>query len=285
MAASQWVIDVDETNFVTEVLHRSQSLPVLVDFWAPWCQPCRTLSPILEKIAEDMNGRFLLAKIDSDQNQSLAQQFQVRGIPAVKLVIDGQVVDEFTGALPESRIREFLDKAIPSEADKMSSHAALLAQHGRMDEALNLFQAALEAQPDHAPSICGAARILLENSQHEAAKAVLGQLCPSQAESPEAKAIHAKLAFADAGGDLHSLRAQVDANPDDLTARLTLGQALVASDAFAEGMDQFLEILKRDRAFEDDAGRKQLIQTFEMLGHTHPLTIEYRGKLSAHLFS
>ncbi|MBF0188485.1 MAG: co-chaperone YbbN [Magnetococcales bacterium] len=285
MSHSQWVIDVDEASFVKEVAERSHTTPVLVDFWAPWCGPCKTLGPILEKLAEESSGRFILAKINADENQQLGQQFGVRGIPAVKLVIDGKLAGEFTGAQPESQIKEFLDKHIPSPADDYASQAESLIQQGDLEGASTLYANILSQQPDHIPSLLGLTKILVEVGRMEEAQEMFDRLPEKERTSPEAKALKARLTFQGSATDLSDLESAIAKDPDDLAARLELARALVSREEYAASMDQFLEVIRRDRSFDDEAGRQGMLQVFDMLGPTHPLVMQYRSQLSALLFS
>lgn len=285
MTESQWIGNVDESTFGREVLERSRQTPVLVDFWAVWCGPCRTLGPILEKLAEEMQGRFFLAKIDSDRDPELARRYGVRGIPAVKLFVDGVVVDEFTGALPESQVRRFLDQALPGEADKLVGVARLAVEMADWDAALERYQAALAHDGEHAGALLGMARVLLELGRNPEAQAFLNRLKPRDREGVEAKALAARLAFGASEVDLEERMARVAADPEDLAALLDLGEALVARERYAEGMEQFLEVVRRDRNFAEDGGRKAMVRVFDLLGPGHPLIPKFRQRLSALLFA
>lgn len=284
MTQGKWVMEADQKTFVKVVLEQSRTVPVLVDFWAPWCGPCRTLGPILEKLALEMQGRFVLVKIDSDRNPGLAKQFGVRGIPAVKLVMGGQVVDEFTGAQPESVIRQFLDRGIPSEADRFADQGMMYEEQGDARRALAAYEESLRCRSDHPEALLGMVRVLWEEGREEEARAVMTRLDAKTAEGPQAKALLARMAFATGGASLRALQQAVAAAPGDLAARLQLGKALVASGQHQEGMEQFLEIVRVDREFEEDIGRKSLIQVFDLLGPTSPLVATYRSRLASLLF-
>lgn len=287
MKKIQWLIDVDQASFDRDVLERSSDVPVLVDFWAPWCAPCRTLGPILEKLVKEMEGRFVLAKIDSDQNPELSREYGVRSIPAVKLFVDGEVEDEFTGSLPESGVRQFLDRAIPSPLDRVAQQASILADQGAWGKAEEMFAGVLEQNPTHAPSLLGMIRVLLNSNRETDAHPFFARLPPKTAESAEGKLLRARIAFSggQAQTNLEELQEKVVVAPANLAARMALGNGLVKSKRYAEGMDQFLEVIRRDRTFQDGIGRKALLQVFDLLGPSHALVTEYRPKLSAILFS
>ncbi len=282
---SEWIIDVSESQFEVQVLQRSQQVPVLVDFWAPWCGPCRTLGPILERMAQEMDGRFVLAKVNSDENPRLGQLYSVRGIPAVKLFVDGRVVNEFTGAQPESAVRQFLERALPSGAEPIAAEGERLEQLGDLTAAGIQYQDALAMDPSHDRSLLGMARVLIGMGRPDGAREALSRLGMKAAASPEARALQARLAFTGSRDDLAALQQQVAQQPDDLALRFRLGMACVGQEDYAAGMDQFLEIIRRDRTFDDGAARKAMVQVFELLGHGHPLVTQYRSRLSSVWFS
>ncbi|MBF0620793.1 MAG: tetratricopeptide repeat protein [Magnetococcales bacterium] len=284
MANSQWVIDVDENDFNQAVIQQSLSTPVLVDIWAPWCGPCKTLGPILEQLAEEMQGRFILAKVNADDNQQLCQQMQVQGIPACKLVFNGEIVDEFTGALPKNQIIEFLDKNIPNEVANLIEQGKILEQNGDPQGAFNHYHAALEVEPNNTDALVGQARIFIAHDQKNEAQERLEMISANDQDNPEVRALIAQMEFS-GNTDTSDLEARIKKNPDDLAARMELGRALIGQNQHEAGIDQFLEVVKRDRSFEDDAGRKAVLQTFDMLGPTHPMVPKFRSKLSSVLFS
>lgn len=285
MADTQWVKTVDKTSFARDVLEMSKETPVLVDFWATWCGPCRTLGPLLEKLANEMQGRFILAKIDSDRNPELARQYGVRGIPAVKLFVNAVMVNEFTGALPESQIRRFLDQALPSPADKQVGEARKLEEQGNLAAAEGAYHTVLEENPAHAAALLGLTRVLLASNRMPEAAEIFERLKPRDKESVEAKLLAAKLTFSSRSVNTSELIARVRDDPNDLAARLALGEALVAMEQYENGLEELLEVVRRNRQFQDDAGRKAVLRVFDLLGPGHPLIAQFRPRLSAVLFA
>lgn len=285
MVENKWVVNVEDSGFEEKVVRRSWETPVLVDFWASWCGPCRMLGPILEKLALEMDGRFVLAKIDSDRNKRLARQLGVRGIPSVKLFVDGQVKEEFTGALPESSIRQLLDRSLPSQADKKVALAKNWLESGDTDKAMAVCHEVLAVDAKHGSALLLLTQIFLDKGDVDQARELFSRLRPASAQLPEAIKTKARLAFAGGQGDVRELYQRVQADPGDLAAKLRYGQCLIGLARYDEGMDQFLEILRRDRSFPDDAARRALLSVFEMLGPGHPLVTSYRSRMSSVLFS
>jgi putative thioredoxin len=278
---SEHALDVGLADFQQSVLEESKRRPVVVDFWAPWCGPCKSLKPILEKLAAEYGGKFLLAKINSDDNQELATRYGVRGIPSVKAFINGEPVDEFSGALPEGDVRAFLDRLIPSPADELRMQAADARMAGDMSAALQLLAAASKLGPDNLGVRLDAAEIMLDLNEAEEATRLIGSV--QDDADPRVPALKARLQFLGAAGeDEAGLRARVAANENDLDARLTLANLLVAAGQYEAGMEQLLEIVRRDRAFNDDIGRKTLLSVFNLLGGGE-LVSRYRRLLASAL--
>jgi putative thioredoxin len=278
---AEHALDVGLADFAQQVLEESKRRPVVVDFWAPWCGPCKSLKPILEKLAAEYGGKFLLAKINSDENQELAARYGVRGIPSVKAFVDGQPVDEFSGALPEPEVRAFLDRLVPSVADELRQQAADARIGGDLSAALKLLAEASKLDPAHLGVRLDAAEIMLDLNEPEEARRLLASV-PDDAD-PRAAQLKARLQFmAAAGEDEAALAARVAANENDLGARLKLANLLVAAGQYEAGMDQLLEIVRRDRSFEDDIGRKTLLSVFNLLGGGE-LVSRYRRLLASAL--
>jgi putative thioredoxin len=282
---NDWTIEAGEDNFEADVLERSHQIPVLVDFWAPWCGPCRVLGPVLEKLADEYSGKFVLAKINVDESPSLAGAFGVQGIPAVKLIKDGEIAGEFTGALPEPAVREMLSRYLPSEYDEQADEAADLEEQGKPAEAQAIYQSILDAEPTHAKSLLGLGRVLMNAGDRDGALEILERISPAAEERKIADRLIARLQLqGDQSADEATLRQKLAAQPDSLEARFDLAQALAANEKLEEALSEFLNIVKSDRGFRDDA-RKAMVQIFEVLPPDDPLIDKYRSELATVLFS
>ena len=281
-------IDVSANNFSEVVIDGSRKAPVIVDFWAPWCAPCRALTPILEKLAGEYQGKFTLAKINSDENQELAAEFGVRGIPNVKAFVDGKPVDEFSGALPEPLVRKFLERVIPSPAEELRLEARGSYQQTKdAASALALLTRAIELDPKNERAIIDSAAIMVGLGQFEDAKRLLATLSPLTQMDESVSALRARMDFAAsaaAAPDAESLKQRIARDPADLDARLLLANLCVASEDYATALDQLLEIVRRDRSFRDDIARKTMLQVFSLLGNEGDLVSEYRRRLAGAMY-
>lgn len=281
-------IDVSAKDFNETVIEGSRRVPVIVDFWAPWCAPCRALAPVLEKLATEHQGKFTLVKINSDENQPLAAQWGVRGIPNVKAFVGGKLVDEFSGALPEPMVREFLKRVIPSPAEELRLQAEAVYRESRDGvKALNLLTQALEVDPRHEPALIDSAAVLADLGRHEEAKPFLDRLAPVTQMDERVAALRARLDFADAaahGLDAQALERRLGQAPDDLEARLQLANLYAAQQDYARALDHLLEIVRRDRAFRDDVGRRTMLQIFGVLGNQDERVSEYRRRLASAMY-
>jgi putative thioredoxin len=277
-------LDVDGDSFQQVVIEGSREIPVVVDFWASWCGPCRALKPILEKLAEEFQGKFILAKVDADQNQATAAQYGVRGIPSVKAFVNGELADEFSGALPESEVRAFLDRLIPSPAEALCKDAALAREEGDTVRALQLLAQASKLDPKNEIVRLEAADILLEGGQREEAKHLFSSLSDATRAGERGKRLEAKLSFAQSGNaDESELRKRLALSPDDLDAQMQLANLLIAAGRHQDGLEELLALVRRDRAWNDGAARKAMLVVFDLLGGQGPLVSEYRRKLSSAL--
>jgi putative thioredoxin len=282
---NEWVKDVTDVTFDREVIEQSRRVPVVIDFWAPWCAPCRALGPVLERLAEEHAGAFVLARINVDENPQVSTAFGIRSIPAVKAVYGGEVVDEFVGALPEATLRQFLRGILPSESDGLAEEARSAEHRGDRDGALALYRRALEGDPNHPVARLGLGR-LLSDSDADAALAELDRVLPATAERTEADRLAARLRLGreNGAGDAE-LRARLQMEPNDLEARLKLARLLAARQEYEAALAHLLEVVKRDRSYEDEAGRKSMLDIFQILGSANPLTEKYRSELARVLFS
>ena len=282
---SQFSFDVSIEEFEAKVIQASLQVPVVIDFWAPWCGPCQTLKPMLEKLAEEYAGRFLLAKVNSDENPELSQHFGVRSIPSVKVLYQGQLVDEFNGALPEGQVRAFLDRfALPDAGGNLREEAAALVAAGQLDEALAKLSEASREKPGDEGIRLDAIEVLMQLGRNDEAGQLLAADYTQAAD--RANALRARLALAAGVADTAGLEAKLAANPEDHATRLELARAYAGQNRFREALDNALEVVVRDRFFDEGAGRKALLQIFEALGGSEQhddLVREFRRKLSAAL--
>jgi putative thioredoxin len=286
------VSDTTTQAFMKDVIEESKKRPVLVDFWAEWCGPCKALTPVLEKVVRNAKGKLKLVKMNIDEHPAIPGQLGIQSIPAVFAFVNGQPVDGFMGALPESQVQAFVDrlggKAGGGEgADALKAAADLLAK-GDATGAAEMYVQVLATEPESIPALAGLARSHVKAGNLQPARATL-QLIPKGKENdPAVSAARAALELAEQAskaGDPATLDEKVKADPADFQARLDLAVALNAHGRREEALDQLLEIIRRNRKWNDDAARKQLIQFFEAWGQTDPQTVEGRRRLSSILFS
>jgi putative thioredoxin len=280
-------------TFVADVIEMSKTVPVIVDFWATWCGPCKQLGPALEKVVREARGAVRMVKVDVDKNQDLAMQLRIQSVPTVYAFKGGRPVDAFTGAQPESQLKAFVQRLTAgSESgptiDDYIAEAKRVLDEGDPQTAAGIFNQILQEAPDNPSAMAGLLRCLMAVGQTDQAETMLARLAPEMARHPDIAAVATALELArHAGGvgEAAELRRKVAANPDDHQARYDLALAYYAAGEQEAAVDELLELFRRNRAWNDDAARKQLVKLFEALGPTHPLTVAGRKRLSTLLFS
>ena len=292
-AEAGWIKDGNLASFARDVIQESMRQPVLVDFWATWCGPCKQLTPILEKVVRQAGGKVKLVKIDIDKNPELAQQLRIQSVPTVYAFLHGQPVTGFAGAQPESQVKALVEKLMgaplgPADAETQLAAAKAALDAGQLDEAAELFSAVLEQEEANPEALGGLARVLLAGGELEEAAALLQQVPANLASHAAISGARAALELAkEAGslGDPTRLAARIESNPDDHDARYELATALFLRGQVESAIDHLCQIVKRDREWREDGARKQLVKFFDALGPTHPQTTKGRRLLSSVLFS
>jgi putative thioredoxin len=291
-AADDLVKDTTTQNFVKDVIEASKKQPVLVDFWAPWCGPCKQLTPVLEKVVKAAKGKAKLVKMNIDEHPAIPGQMGIQSIPAVIAFVNGQPLDGFMGALPESQVTAFLERLIKDriggeEKDLLKAADAALAD-GDAAEAADMYAQLLAQDPTHVQALAGLSRAYLKTGALEQAKQTLALVPESKRNDAAVAAARAGIELAEQAtsvGPVGELEQKVAANPLDHQARLDLALALAAKNKRKEAVDHLLEIVRRDRKWNEDAARKQLVQLFEAWGPTDEATVEGRRRLSSILFA
>ena len=297
-APADLIKDSDQTKFAKDVLEASRTVPVIVDFWAPWCGPCKTLQPMIEKVVTEAKGAVKLVKINIDQNQMLAQQLRIQSIPAVYAFFGGRPVDGFMGAVPESQVREFVNRLVQASggagadgADDLNAaleHATQAVADGDFQLAAQIYNEVLEVAPDNLAALAGLARCYAQEGQAEQARAVLAKVPAKDKANADIVAVQAQLDLAEAAkaaGPIGELKAKAEKDPKDFQSRLDLAMAYWAGEQKQEAIDELLAMIKLDRNWNEAAARQQLLKFFEALGFADPLSVAGRKRLSTILFS
>jgi len=279
--------DVTSATFEHEVLEASKTVPVVVDFWAPWCAPCKVLKPILEKLAAEYDGRFKLAKVNSDDNQELAAAFGIRSIPDVMAFRDGKPVSHFLGALPESQVRAFIDGVLPKPSEIEQARAAALRAAGDAEGAIAALRAALAIDPSNDPARLDLAELLVEHAGADEAEALLDAVRPNIDWDARVDALRAAVSFARmraSGTTEPTLTAKLAKDPADHAARFALAELHAGAHRYREALDELIEIVRRDKEWNDGAARKQVLNIFNLVENDDALVSEYRKKFASALY-
>lgn len=280
----QLIVDVDRDN-IQQLLEFSMQVPVLLDCWAPWCQPCKALMPILEKLTREYRGSFILAKLNIEENQEIAAQLGVRSVPDVKLISQGGLVDHFQGALPEKEIREWLTRYFPAPEEAPASpedQAAEALAQGDAATARTLYEQLVQQSPEHYPYQVELARALVAEGRSEEALTLLDNLPPEERDSAPARGVRASIEFRKEAPSDEELSVLVDRDDSEANFKRALRQ--VADSNYEAGLEGLLGVMRTDRSYGDDAARLTLLRVFDALGAEHPLTVTYRRKLFTLLY-
>jgi putative thioredoxin len=288
--AGDIIKDATDASFMADVVEASKTTPVIVDFWATWCGPCRQLGPALEKAVAAAKGAVKLVKIDIDKNPAYAGQLRVQSIPAVFAFVDGRPVDGFMGALPDSQVKQFVDRLAKqggggSPVDQLLDMARESLELGDLGGAAQAYAQVLQAEPQNVKALGGLARLYQQSGDLERAREIL-EMAPADVKDPDLDGVRAALALAaEAPSETAAFEQRIAADPNDHEARFELAKALAAGGFMAEAVDHLLEIVARDRAWNDEAARKQLLTVFEAAGPMSEVAKQGRRKLSSILFS
>jgi putative thioredoxin len=298
-APADLVKDSDQNKFAKDVLEASRTVPIIVDFWAPWCGPCKTLQPIIEKVVREAKGKVKLVKINIDQNQMLAQQLRIQSIPAVYAFFGGRPVDGFMGAVPESQVKQFVDRLVQAagaaggegegnELAELLEHAKAALAQNDWDLAAKIYSEILGAEPTNLAALTGLARYNVQQGDLEQAKELLAQVPAKEKTNADVLAAQAAIDLAEkakSAGPVDDLKAKAAADPKDFQSRLDLAMAYWAGEQKQQAIDELLAMIKLDRNWNEAAARQQLLKFFEALGFTDPLSVDGRKRLSTILFS
>ena len=279
------ILEVDEKTFEHEVIERSRDLPVVVDFWAAWCVPCRTLGPILERLAKEHAGRFVLAKVNVDASPRLASQFDIQGIPAVKAFRNGHTIAEFVGAQPAPAVRKLIETLLPNALETLTVAGEALLAAGDVSGAQEKYAAVLAQDAEHPGALLGMGRVHLAMGREDMGLETLARVPTATPQGPQAARLRSEtlLRRTVADSDELSLRAQIEASPSDLDAHFKLAGLLTLDRRYQEALEEYLELVRRNRSFRNDGARLAMLHIFEVLGED-PLVRTYRQRLAIVLF-
>lgn len=277
---SNYIFDVNQQNFQQYVIENSFKVPVLVDFWAEWCQPCKMLMPILAKLAEEYNGQMVVAKVNTEEEQQLAMHFGIRGIPNVKLFRNGEVQDEFSGALPEHQVKAFIDQYIvrASDSARMQAHAAW--EQGNTDHAIILMEQVVNEDPKNLQAQFDLTHMYLKTKQIEKAQAQLKEIPPSEQDKDDYKALVAQINMSQQLADAPSIETlQQQADQNNSQARHQLALLYLSQGEYEKGLEELLILIQKDRKYGEDAARKSMLEAFDAIKGNDALVSQYRRKL------
>jgi len=282
MSSSGFIFDATEQNFQQGVIENSYKAPVLVDFWAEWCEPCKQLIPVLETLANTLNGQFVLAKVNSESEQSLSQQYQIRTIPTVLVFKNGEMVEQFNGLQSEEFIKSLIDRHSTSEADTLRNQAFETIQSGDFENGKRLLFEAESLAPDNVTIQIDLAHLEAREKEYEAAKSRLNKLSIADRENAQVVSLINKIELAlvtENAPDINKLEEVLAKTPEDHLSRYQLAIQLINQDEYEQGLEHLIYILVRDSQFQDGSVKKSLLATFSLLGDEHPLVGKYRRKM------
>ena len=284
------IIDITQDQFIEEVVEKSKSVPVLVDFWAPWCGPCKQLTPILEKLVNNKNGKIILAKINVDENQGIAGQLNIQSIPTVYGFVDGKPIDAFQGAQPESKIEAMINKLIDAtpgnEIPKILEEADFLFKDQKFEEAQKIYETLVGLDPGNPKVIGGLLRCLVQLKKYDDAREMIESLDDDTLKNEEILKINKLLANLkeDSGHDMEELKLFVKNNPNNKEKRFELAEKFLSSNESEHGFNELLTIFEQDPKWNEEAAKKKLLEYFDLLGFNDPNVLEARKKLSSLMF-